>query len=169
MAHEARISTNGMAKDFSTRIGLVQSTFDMVTLRTLLFGPAHRHHIVKNIQSTAADVLHVEQGSLYPALHRLERRGRVASKWGIAKDRNRELKYYPLTPTGRRQLIAVVPRWIRLTGAFARIMRPAGQTYRAAVTGRGTRTGTRTALGSGIGGHRTTGKCLPPEASLLRC
>ena len=125
MTHEGRISTSDMAKDSSARIELLQGTLDMLILRTLLFGPAHGHQIAKHIQSTTADVLQVEHGSLYPALHRLERRGWVASKWEIAKARNREFKYYRLTPVGKRQLIAEESKWRQLTGAIARIMWPA--------------------------------------------
>jgi PadR family transcriptional regulator PadR len=114
-----------MAKTSSPRIGLLQGTLDMLVLRTLLFGPAHGHQIAKHIQSTTADVLQVEHGSLYPALHRLERRGWIASKWEIAKDRHREFKYYRLTPAGRGQLIAEESKWRQLTDAIARIMWPA--------------------------------------------
>src|SRR3977135_2496802 len=99
------------AKKAGDRTGLLQGTLDMLILRTLLFGPAHGHKIAKHIQSTTADVLQVEHGSLYPALHRLERRGWVASKWEIAQDRNRELKYYRLTPAGRRQFLAEESKW----------------------------------------------------------
>jgi PadR family transcriptional regulator PadR len=114
-----------MTNDSSARIELLQGTLDMLILRTLLFGPAHGHQIAKHIQSTTADVLQVEHGSLYPALHRLERRGWVASKWEIANDRKREFKYYRLTPAGRRQLIAEESKWRQLTRAIARIMWPA--------------------------------------------
>ena len=93
-----------MDRESSDRIGLLQGTLDMLILRTLLFGPAHGHQIAKHIQRTTDDVLQVEHGSLYPALHRLERKGWVASKWEMAKDRNREFKYYRLTPAGRKQL-----------------------------------------------------------------
>ena len=96
----------------------------MLVLRVLLFGSAHGHQIAKHIQCTTADVLQVEHGSLYPALHRLER-SRIASKWELAKDRNREFKYYRLTPAGKRQLIAEESKWKQLTSAIARIMWPA--------------------------------------------
>lgn len=125
MTPEGRISTNDMKKESSDRVGLLQGTLDMLILRTLLFGPAHGHKIAKHIQSTTAHVLQVEHGSLYPALHRLERRGWVASKWEIAKDRNREFKYYRLTPAGRKQLLAEESKWRQLTDAIARIMWPA--------------------------------------------
>jgi PadR family transcriptional regulator, regulatory protein PadR len=125
MAFEGRISTSDMANESSDRIGLLQGTLDMLILRILLFGPAHGHQIAKHIQSTTADVLQVEHGSLYPALHRLERKGWVASKWELAKDRNREFKYYRLTPAGKKQLIAEESKWRQLTKAISRIMRPA--------------------------------------------
>src|ERR1700685_857715 len=93
------------------RAELLQGMLDMLILRTLLFGPAHGHEIAKHIQRTTEDVLQVEHGSLYPALHRLERRGWLASKWGMAKDRNREFKYYRLTATGKRQLTVEESNW----------------------------------------------------------
>ena len=102
---------------------LVQGTLDMLVLRTLLFGPAHGHAIAKSIARTSADVLQVEHGSLYPALHRLQKRGWIAARWETAKDRNREFKYYRLTPLGRRHLLAQESRWKQLTKAIARVMR----------------------------------------------
>lgn len=100
----------------------------MLVLRTLLFGPAHGHQIAKHIQRTTDDLLQVEHGSLYPALHRLERKGWIASKWEQAgKDLKREFKYYHLTAAGRKQLVAEESKWKKLTGAVARIMWPAGE------------------------------------------
>lgn len=125
MLSEGRISTSEMSKNSSDRIELLQGTLDMLILRTLLFGPSHGHQIAKNIQRTTEDVLQVEHGSLYPALHRLERRGWVASKWEMAKDRNREFKYYRLTLAGRKQLAAEESRSKQLAGAIARVMWPA--------------------------------------------
>lgn len=119
------MSTSDMAKESSDRIELLQGTLDMLVLRTLLFGPAHGHQIAKHIQRTTEDILQVEHGSLYPALHRLERKGWVSSKWELAKDRNREFKFYRLTPAGRKQLVAEESKWRKLTGAVARIMWPA--------------------------------------------
>jgi PadR family transcriptional regulator, regulatory protein PadR len=105
---------------------LLQGTLDMLILRTLLFGPAHGHQIAKHIQGTTDDVLQVEHGSLYPALHRLERKGFVTAKWEpAARDLKREFKYYSLTPAGRKQLAAEKSKWAKLSGAVARIMRPA--------------------------------------------
>ena len=97
----------------------------MLILRTLLFGPAHGHQIAKHIQRTTEDVLQVEHGSLYPALHRLERKGWISSKWETPKDRNREFKYYTLTPAGRKQLDHEESRWKQMAGAIARVMWPA--------------------------------------------
>src|SRR5579871_5008523 len=94
-----------MAKESPDRIELLQGTLDMLILRTLLFGPSHGHEIAKHIQRTSDQVLQVEHGSLYPALHRLERRGWVTAKWEVAaKGLKREFKYYRLTAAGRKQL-----------------------------------------------------------------
>jgi len=109
----------------SDRISLLQGTLDMLILRTLLFGPAHGHQIAKHIQRTTDDLLQVEHGSLYPALHRLERKGWVGVKWETGgKDLKREFKYYRLTPAGKKQLVAEESKWKRLTGAIAQIMWP---------------------------------------------
>ncbi len=113
-----------MSKD---RLDLVQGTLDMLILRTLLFGPAHGHSIARHIQATTEDVLQVEHGSLYPALHRLERKGWIAGKWETAKDRNREFKYYRLTAAGRKRLALEESKWKRLATAIARVMWPAGE------------------------------------------
>jgi transcriptional regulator len=107
------------------RLDLLQGTLDMLILRTLLFGPAHGHQIARHIQQTTDDVLQLEHGSLYPALHRLERRGWVVAKWQTAKDRNRQFKYYRLTPAGRKQLVAERSRWKQLARAIRRVMWPA--------------------------------------------
>src|SRR5258705_6259862 len=101
---EGRIST---MKSGGDKIEVLRGTLDMLILRTLLFGPAHGHQISKHIQRSTDDVLQVEHGSLYPALHRLEKKGWLASKWeAAAKDQKREFKYYRLTPAGRKQLAA---------------------------------------------------------------
>src|ERR1700683_4718438 len=101
------MSTNAMPQEPSGRIELLQGTLDMLILRTLLFGPAHGHQIAKHIHRTTEDLLQVEHGSLYPALHRLERKGWIAAKWEPAgKDLKRELTYYRLTPAGKQQLVA---------------------------------------------------------------
>src|SRR3954471_6643079 len=111
------MSTVDMPKD-PDRIELLQGTLDMLILRTLLFGPAHGHEIAKHIQRTTEDVLQVEHGSLYPALHRLERKEWVTSRWEMANDRNREFKYYRLTPAGKEQLIVEESKWKQLAGAI---------------------------------------------------
>ena len=90
-----------MTKQAQQRVGLLQGTLDMLILRTLLYGPAHGHQIGKHIQRTTNEFLQMQHGSLYPALHRLERRGWVVSKWETAPDRNREFKYYRLTDKGQ--------------------------------------------------------------------
>jgi transcriptional regulator len=107
------------------RAELLQGTLDMLILRTLLFGPAHGHQIAKHIQRTTEDVLQVEHGSLYPALHRMERKGWIVSKWEMAKERNREFKYYRLAPAGRKQLVREESRWKQLAAAVATVMWPA--------------------------------------------
>jgi len=98
----------------------------MLILRTLRFGPAHGHQIARHIQRTSEDLLQVEHGSLYPALHRLERKGWIAAKWEPAgTDLKREFKYYRLTAAGKRQLAVEESKWKQLAGAIARIMGPA--------------------------------------------
>jgi transcriptional regulator len=106
------------------RIELMQGTLDMLILRTLLLGPDHGHEIAKHIQRTTDDVLQVEHGSLYPALHRLERRGWVTARWEMPKDRKREFKYYRLTPAGRKQLAAESSKWRVLVASIGRVMGP---------------------------------------------
>src|SRR5258708_3734935 len=115
-----------MTKESSGRIELLQGTLDMLILRTLLFGPAHGHQIAKHIQRTTDDLLQIEHGSLYPALHRLERKGWLAARWEpAAKEQKREFKYYRLTPQGRKQLVAEESKWNRMAAAIAQVMRPA--------------------------------------------
>jgi transcriptional regulator len=114
-----------MARKLSDRIELLQGTLDMLILRTLIFGPAHGHQIAKHIQRTTDDLLQVEHGSLYPALHRLEGKGLIAAKWELAgKDLKREFKYYRLTPAGKKQLTVEESKWKQMAGAIARVMWP---------------------------------------------
>ena len=114
-----------MPKKNADRIELLQGTLDMLILRTLLFGPAHGHQIAKHLQRTTDDLLQVEHGSLYPALHRLERKGLVAAKWEPAgKDLKREFKYYRLTAAGKKYLNAEESNWKQMVGAIARVMWP---------------------------------------------
>jgi len=122
---EGRMSS--MAKQTPQRANLLQGTLDMLILRTLLYGPAHGHQIGKHIQRTTNDFLQMQHGSLYPALHRLERRGWVTSKWAMAPDRNREFKYYRLTDKGRKQLVAEESQWKQMAEAVARVMWPTGE------------------------------------------
>ncbi|HXE30730.1 MAG TPA: PadR family transcriptional regulator [Terriglobales bacterium] len=109
------------------RAKLLQGTLDMLILRTLLHGAAHGHQIGKHIQRTTNDFLQMQHGSLYPALHRLEKRGWVISKWETAPDRNREFKYYRLTDKGRKQLAVEESQWKRMAEAVARVMWPAAE------------------------------------------
>ena len=97
----------------------------MLILKTLLFGPAHGRGIANYIRQTTDDLLSVEHGSLYPALHRLERAGWISAKWETRGDLNRELKYYRLTATGRKQLRVEQSKWDDLVAAITRVMRPA--------------------------------------------
>ena len=103
---------------------LLQGTLDMLILQTLVLGPAHGHTIAHVIEQRSEDVLQVEHGSLYPALHRLEDRGWIASFWGTSEN-NRKARYYRLTPVGRKQLAEQSSRWQQLARAIARVMSPA--------------------------------------------
>jgi PadR family transcriptional regulator PadR len=102
---------------------MLQGTLDMLVLQTLLPGAAHGYTIAHAIERGSEDVLQIEHGSLYPALHRLENRGWIASFWGTSEN-NRKAKYYRLTPVGRKQLMAETARWERVVEAIGRIMRP---------------------------------------------
>jgi len=105
---------------------MLQGTLDMLVLRTLKLGPAHGHTIAYAIERGSEDVLEVEHGSLYPALHRLEDRGWIASFWGTSEN-NRKARYYRLTPAGRKQLAVQTSRWDELVRAINRVMRPASE------------------------------------------
>jgi transcriptional regulator len=109
-----------------SRLELLQGTLDLLILRTLLLGSAHGHAIAKAIERNSEDVLQVEQGSLYPALHRLIKRGWISAEEG-ASENNRRAKFYALTPKGRRQLEVETSKWDKLAAAIARILRPAEQ------------------------------------------
>ena len=108
----------------SRRLELLQGTLDLLILRTLVFGRSHGHAIAKHIRSASEDVLQVETGSLYPALHRLEAQGWIASTWELS-DKGKRAKYYRLTRSGRKQLVAEQSRWDQLSVAMARVLRPA--------------------------------------------
>ena len=108
-----------------SHVELLRGTLDLLILRTLLAGPTHGHAIAKSIQRTSEDLLQVETGSLYPALHRLEDKGWVSSKWEMAADRNREFKYYRLTAAGKKRLVHEESKWKQMSKAVAQIMWPA--------------------------------------------
>lgn len=107
----------------TNRVELLQGTLDLLILRTLLFGPSHGHAIARHIRATSEDVLQVETGSLYPALHRLEAQGLVAAEWRIS-DKGKRARYYRLTRSGRRRLTAEQSKWEQLAAAMARVLRP---------------------------------------------
>jgi PadR family transcriptional regulator, regulatory protein PadR len=104
-----------------SQIDLLQGTLDLLVLKTLQTGPTHGWDIAQRIQQVSRDVLRVGQGSLYPALHRLEDRGWITSEWG-ASDNHRRAKFYRLTPGGRKQLATETADWARFTGAVALIL-----------------------------------------------
>lgn len=106
------------------QLGLLQGTLDMLILQTLRQGPAHGHQIAITIEQTSNDVLQVDHGSLYPALHRLLRRGWISGTWGVSTN-NRRAKFYALTEAGRRQLVREATKWERMVEAVGRVMRPA--------------------------------------------
>lgn len=105
-------------------IDLLQGTLDMLILRTLQWGPQHGHGIGIGIRQSSAELLQIERGSLYPALHRLEARGLISSEWK-SSDLNRRAKYYNLTTAGKQQLVAEQSKWKLMVKAIARVMRPA--------------------------------------------
>jgi PadR family transcriptional regulator, regulatory protein PadR len=102
-------------------IDLPQGTLDLLILRTLALGPQHGWGISERVQQVSSDVLHIQQGSLYPALHRLERRGWIKARWGISEN-NRRAKYYELSKSGRRQLEVEKDVWKKLTAAVAQVL-----------------------------------------------
>jgi PadR family transcriptional regulator, regulatory protein PadR len=108
------------------RVELLQGTLDLLILRTLLLGPVHGHAIAKAIEFRSDEVLQVEQGSLYPALHRLIKRGWISVEEGTSEN-NRRAKFYKLTAKGRKQLQVETSKWDKLAGAIARILKPAEQ------------------------------------------
>ena len=107
-----------------SRVELLQGTLDLLILRTLLFGRNHGHAIAKHIQRTSEDLLQVETGSLYPALHRLEAQGLVSASWEKS-DRGKQAKYYRLTPRGRKHLETARTRWETFARAIGLVLEPA--------------------------------------------
>jgi PadR family transcriptional regulator, regulatory protein PadR len=105
---------------------ILQGTLDLLILKTLVVGPAHGHTIAHVIERRSEDVLQVEHGSLYPALHRLENRGWIASFWGTSEN-NRRARYYRLTPNGRKQLAEQTSRWDDMVRAIEGVLRPASE------------------------------------------
>jgi PadR family transcriptional regulator PadR len=103
---------------------MIQGTLDMLVLRALAMGPAHGYTIAEAIERGSQEYLHVEAGSLYPALYRLEDRGWIASFWGTT-EKNRKAKYYRLTPAGRKQLAEQTTQWARLVQAIGHFLQPA--------------------------------------------
>ncbi len=114
-----------MRKKETRRVELLQGTLDMLVLRALLFGPRHGHAIATHIQRTSEDVLRVDHGSLYPALHRLKKRGWISASWEPMPDRNREARYYRLTPAGKTRLASEHSKWRQLARAIGLVMEPA--------------------------------------------
>lgn len=120
----SRMPTMTTHKESLNRLELLQGTLDMLILRTLLLGPAHGHEIARHIQRSTDDVLQVEHGSLYPALHRLERKGWLTAKWETPKGGKREFKYYRLTLAGKKQLAAEESKWRLLVRSIGRVIGP---------------------------------------------
>jgi PadR family transcriptional regulator PadR len=110
----------------TSRLELLQGTLDLLILRTLLFGKSHGHAIAKHIQRTSEDLLKVETGSLYPALHRLEARGWIAASWELS-EAGKRAKFYRLTPQGRKQLLAEQSKWEAFARAMGLVLDPLNQ------------------------------------------
>ena len=110
-----------MTKRPTSRVELLQGTLDMLVLRALLFGPLHGHAIATHIQRTSEDVFRVDHGSLYPALYRLKKRGWIAASWEPMPDRNREARYYRLTPAGKKKLSPLRKEWAELFSALRQL------------------------------------------------
>ena len=113
-----------MTRTASSRVELLQGTLDLLILRTLAAGAQHGHAIAKHIQRTSEELLQVETGSLYPALHRLEAKGWISAEWAVS-DKGKRARYYRLTALGRRQLESEQAKWSALTRAMGLILNPA--------------------------------------------
>jgi len=115
-----------MPRPSRSRVELLQGTLDLLILRTLLFGPSHGHAIARHIQRTSEDLLQVETGSLYPALHRLEAQRSITSSWAQS-DKGKQAKYYRLTPQGRKQLHLARTKWDTFSRAMGLVLQPADE------------------------------------------
>jgi PadR family transcriptional regulator len=125
MCGSSRLSTTVAAKSrYQNHIELLQGTLDMLILRTLQWGPQHGHGIGLAIRANSGELLQVETGSLYPALHRLEKQGWIASEWRLSENKQRA-KYYRLTAAGKKQLSAEESKWELLVKAITGVMKPA--------------------------------------------
>jgi PadR family transcriptional regulator PadR len=110
----------------SSRIDFLQGTLDLLILRTLSAGPTHGHDIAKSIRRRSEDVLHVETGSLYPALHRLEARGWIAATWDLS-EKGKRARYYRLTAAGQRHLVGEETKWDKFSRAMGLVLKAATQ------------------------------------------
>src|SRR5215831_15111820 len=115
-----------MSQSQPTRLDLLQGTLDLLILRTLITGPAHGHAVAKHIQRTSEDLLQVETGSLYPALHRLEAKGWITASWELS-EKGKRARFYRLTPLGRKQLAAERSKWETFSRAMGLVLNPAEQ------------------------------------------
>lgn len=115
-----------MTNEHPSRVEFLQGTLDLLILRTLLSGPAHGHAVAKHIQRTSEDLLQVETGSLYPALHRLEAQGLIAASWDLS-DKGKRARFYRLTPRGKKHLMAEQSKWQAFSRAVGLILNPANQ------------------------------------------
>ena len=115
-----------MAQREPVRVDLLQGTLDLLILRTLLFGPTHGHAIAKRIKQTSEDLLQIETGSLYPALHRLEARGWIAASWQLS-EMGKRAKYYSLTSHGRKELVTERNKWETFSRAMGLVLNPSGE------------------------------------------
>lgn len=118
-----------MLRQPPSRVELLQGTLDLLILRTLFRGPAHGHAIAKDIQRTSENLLQVETGSLYPALHRLEGKGWIAASWKLS-DKSKRARYYCLTPLGKKQLASEQSKWRAFSRAVGLVLNPIGQEER---------------------------------------